>query len=936
MNHTDESAIAALKRSRILIAIAICCCLAALGMGFAALNGAFQENKGLAAALMATFVMLALLLGAFGASQRSAARMKGWVPVKELDIEAVQARTRYLEAALGEKSKGVASQSEQAEPAAEETAKEQVRTEGAEPADKPAAKEDVAEDGAEPAAETSPKEDGAGPAAEESEIEAFKGASQQSPDMTDEEMLIAAAEALLAEAASGEGRPEDAAEENEQGMLSDEVFKQLAGMSPYMRTDDLDEGDDVKSTIRTRRIARERIATVDKMVARAEDVIAVSRDIANSQTQDPAFETLAALLRGNPILEMAEPPQVRPIKLTRNSRYWMSGPSANEPEEIFDALLSLEAAYNINQDVQSMMGRKPEMERKSDIRRRIIAVLTETSIRKLNTESKFDYLPCAYAGTPENEICSDWALRAGIATTAENAALPFRISFDMMTNAAEGVALILLEIPRPDCFRFVAQTEEERAEFARDYALRSAVFMARAAFGTKFGGSLKKAVVCCHPHGDPRTLLSVEATPESMPRLKSLTGYMAPIPEPVDCPAIRMSCENGWLDPVEPHLLPGNDALDPLRYIQLAEASTRKCGKLLAKATGAKLECDLGTRAEAPMEQAWLGLGNLGDTVESAVAAIMIISDEAESQDVRDGCDRVMRALVEGSVEPNRLDQLTRIFKGVDELEETLAFGLRAYTSQSPSDMERAISLLSAQLDPQTQISLLDDTEAVFRYFHSIPDRIHYNLTTDDPRKVSLVPHNYYSANEMAAYLLCQVGRPEEAEPFAREIRRIAPYAPASATILARVFERQERIMEAIELVNEAILHATTVHDAALCYYRMAYLQWRMGREDLANASYRLTVALHTEISKQARKELDELLASDDKLKELSPTGACKKLAEAGVRIWDLEGFRYKMAQAAILCADQQLYPAASQLTLSLLEFQKDDAITDVYRSFSV
>ena len=116
----------------------------------------------------------------------------------------------------------------------------------------------------------------------------------------------------------------------------------------------------------------------------------------------------------------------------------------------------------------------------------------------------------------------------------------------------------------------------------------------------------------------------------------------------------------------------------------------------------------------------------------------------------------------------------------------------------------------------------------------------------------------------------------------------------------------------------------------------MAYLQWRTGREDLANASYRLTVALNTEISKQARQELDELLASNDDLSELSPTAACKKLAEAGMRIWDLEGFRDKMAQAAILCADQQLFTAASQLTLSLLEFQKDDAVTDVYRSFSV
>lgn len=936
MNHMDEAAIAALKRSRILIAAAIGCCIAALAMGFAAIGGALQENRGLAAALMATFAMLALIFGAFGASQRSSARMKGWIPAREMDIDAVQARTRYLEAALSAASYPSAPL---AAKAPEEAAGETATDEGGS-SERPAGEPDAQDRKERRGNGEEPPENGTAEHRDEEpkgEPEAFKGAPQDAEGMTEEEMVIAAAEALLAQATSAEGSPEEDEAEDGQGMLTDEMFKQLAGVSPFMRPDELaGEEESVNSTIRSRRIARERIETVDKMVARAEDIIAVSRDIANSQTQDPAFETLAALLRGNPILDASEPVPVRPIKLTRNNRYWMSSPAASASEHVFDALLSLEAAYNINQDVQTMLGRKPDMERKCDIRRRIISVLTETSSFKLNPRSKFDYLPCAYGETPEEEVCSDWALRADIAAMAENAGLPFRISFDMMTNAEEGVALILLEIPRPECFGFIGRTEEEKAGFARDYALRSAVFMARAAFGSSFGGTLRKAVVCCHPHNDARTLLSIEATPESMPRLKGITGFMAPIPLPVDCPAIRMDCAEGWLDPIEPHLLPGSDSLDPLRYIQLAESSTRKCGDLLAKATGAKLECDLGTRAEAPMDQAWMGLGSLGSTVESAVAAVMVLSDEAETQEVREGCDRVMRALVEGSVEPDRMDLLTKVFKGSGELEEALAFGLKAYTSQSGADMERAISRLSAQLDPQMQISLLDDTETVFRYFHSIPDRIHYNLTTDDARKVSLVPHSYYSANEMAAYLLCQVGRPEEAEPYAREIRRIAPYAPASATILARVLERQERVMEAIDLVNESILHATTVHDAALCYYRMAYLQWRMGREDLANAAYRLTVALHTEISKQARKELDELLASDDKLCELSPTQACKKLAEAGVRVWDLEGFRDKMAQAAILCADQQLYPAAAQLTLSLLEFQKDDAITDVYRSFSV
>ena len=949
MNHLDESARKAIARSRILIALAACCCIAALGMGFAAIAGTFSQNAGLAAACMALLVMAALLCGALGATQRSAARMKGWAPARE---RTAGAGAGAIAGAGIPKPEGAAQATpcsddagEQADPMPEAqacNADTDAPDSGQAPDHAPEAADAPTEAEGEPSQPESAAEQPAGDDGSHGPEEpiAYKAASDSAAEaeMTEGEMLVAAAEALLEEAASRTGAGHDGENpEEEAAMLSDEIFMELAGTSPFMRKDDEDGADaSPQSTIRTRRIAKERILTVDKMLSRAEDAIAVSRDIARSSTQDPAFAGLASMLRASGILETKGLPQVHPIKLTRNDRYWMGSSSAGIPQQVFDALLSLEAIFNINQDIQTMLGKKPDMEHQTDTRKRIIAVLSETSSRDVDFQSKIDYLPCAYAGCDPQDVCSDWALRYGIATAAENAKLPFRITFDMMTNAREGAALVLLEIPRPACFGFVGRTPGEMESFARDYAIRSAVFMARAAFKVGFGGQLKRVVVCCHPHDDARTLLSVEATPENLSQLMHITGSLAPIPVPANCPSIRLSCEHDWLEPVEPHMLPGDDALGALRYIQLAESSTEECSAMLSQATGARLECDLGTRAEAPMEQAWMGLGKLGDTVESAVSAIKVISDEAETQDVREGCDRAMRALVEGTVEPDRLDLITRIYRGEGELERALEFGLRAYTSQSLPDMERAVSQLTGLLDAQTQISLMDDTETAFRYFHSIPDRIHYNLTTQDPRKVSLVPHSYYSANEMTAYLLCQIGRAQDAEPFAREIRRIAPFAPASATILARVLERQGKVLEAIEVVNEALLHATTVHDAALCYYRMAYLQWRTGREDLANAAYRLTVALHTEISKQARQELDELLASNDDLSELSPTAACKKLAEAGMRIWDLEGFRDKMAQAAILCADQQLFTAASQLTLSLLEFQKDDAVTDVYRSFSV
>ena len=228
---------------------------------------------------------------------------------------------------------------------------------------------------------------------------------------------------------------------------------------------------------------------------------------------------------------------------------------------------------------------------------------------------------------------------------------------------------------------------------------------------------------------------------------------------------------------------------------------------------------------------------------------------------------------------------------------------------------------------------MMDDTEHIYRFFPSCADRLFFNLTNSDTREIRLVPRLYYSANELAAHLLCLLERPDEAEQFANEVIRIAPLSANAAVTKARVLEYQSKVFEAANFMNEALTKAATVHDAALCYYRMAYLQWKLGKNQLALAHYRMALELRCEISAQAAREMQELLAANPDLHAPDYDEACKALEQAGQKLWNLDDHRNELARAAVLCTDNNLFPCAAQLTMCLLEYKQDDAVASVFKS---
>jgi tetratricopeptide (TPR) repeat protein len=178
--------------------------------------------------------------------------------------------------------------------------------------------------------------------------------------------------------------------------------------------------------------------------------------------------------------------------------------------------------------------------------------------------------------------------------------------------------------------------------------------------------------------------------------------------------------------------------------------------------------------------------------------------------------------------------------------------------------------------------------------------------------------------------------RGEEALAHADELVRIAPATPDAALVRVRVLENMSRTYDAADLLEEAITRCSTSRDLAICFYRLAYMEWKRGRSDLSVACYERSIALGTPLMEQAKDELADLLESDPSLKHLSEEEAIAVLKEAGIPVGDPEALRMMAARAAIAATDSNLFGVAASLTGTLIDARRDDVLVDIYHSLRV
>ena len=163
---------------------------------------------------------------------------------------------------------------------------------------------------------------------------------------------------------------------------------------------------------------------------------------------------------------------------------------------------------------------------------------------------------------------------------------------------------------------------------------------------------------------------------------------------------------------------------------------------------------------------------------------------------------------------------------------------------------------------------------------------------------------------------------------------RIAPATPDAALCKVRCLEEQTRIFEAADLLSDAIAYSATARDMSICFYRLAFMEWKLGRGDLSVACYQRAIDLHGEIAGQARQELRDLIeAEGPKLALLDDERVVPTLEEGGLPAGPVGALRVELRDAVAACADAGIFSVARPLTGALLELCRDDALVGMHRS---
>lgn len=676
------------------------------------------------------------------------------------------------------------------------------------------------------------------------------------------------------------------------------------------------------------RARRDGGADLERMLLHADDALLALLDLMEHGDAGD-YGPLPALLGRTALASWDGPRPVRAFRLRRNGRWWLRPASGELSERAYDELLSIEATLNVCDELRAR--RWPE---KMTETWRVTQVLSEVADLRPH-EGEGAVLERALLDGVDAD--GEWGCRVRLANDVEDLPAPFRVEAAFRANLPAGVVGLGVTVPRPACFTMVGP--ERRVAWARAYALRVSLLLARRAFASS--PRVSRVAVNCHEHGSDATVLSLDLARRDLDRLLAAArgaGLVdAGLPEDA---CLRVSLDAAsWLGPVEPFLELGGQELCPAARYRDPGLDEAPCGQAVWRACGAGRVRDLGIMERSVRADAWEEVaGELGDTTQQAVSRLVALRDATDRATVAEACERACRALVEGTVDATDRRGLAEVFVNGHALGVAARRARRALAGRpTPDELERALAALEAELSPVTGAgAYLDGPDRVFRYFNSVPERVAYNLANrEDPREIELVPDEYYVAHSCAARMLGALGRHEEALAHAEELVRVAPATPDAALCKVRCLEDLSRIFEAADLLAQAIRISSTAQDMAICFYRLAFMEWKLGRSDLSVACYQRAISLHESVAEQARRELGDLLEGQPGLRRLDDDEVLPALVAGGVPTGAVDELRRRTRDAVAACTDAGLLGVARPLAGALLELCRDDALVGVYRSLS-
>ena len=639
-------------------------------------------------------------------------------------------------------------------------------------------------------------------------------------------------------------------------------------------------------------------STLEKILLRSNNVIAALKDlVANNQIAEAGLQEM--LMRSKN-LENTNLPKGDVHKLDRTGRWWFNANTIECAPEEYDAFIATEAILNISQDVEAL---KNTHASETDLQ------LVRTSLSQVASlmpkSASLSEQVAPFSGNADGS--SDWMKRLWFANYVENTPFPFRMVYNFSYNPQLDILVFEFFVARPRCFSFLSAEKAEQIAAARAYALRTSLCIARIALQ-----SCKISRVCINGslRGEERIVLSMDLNEAALARLlptaanTQIDGNSFP-----QDPALRVSFDSeGWFSEVEPFM---KQTVSDLGY---SEASRRI---RLWNTTLNNIPKDAST-ADA------VGKFEEAKTSTSDIFAI-------------EGFDRVIHGLVEGTIDFSDRRSMAEKFLFGSPLQKTLQSINNIMDGEpDPDALEKTLAELESQVSPTLDMGLyLDDSDSIYRYFDSLSERVAYNLAfPNEPRKLVLIPDTYFMSLARMARAYNLLEQPEKAERYAQEAHRISPLGVDATLLLVRTLEDQSKVFEAAKLLKDLIEHLFSASDVALVYYRLAYMEWKLGRSDLCAACYQMAIIIGGSVAQPAKEELEDLLKADASVKKLdTPQEVFSFLKQNGVPVFDQKAVFNKAVAIGSACVNDGIYCVGQNMLKNCLEITFDDAAAKVESS---
>lgn len=554
-------------------------------------------------------------------------------------------------------------------------------------------------------------------------------------------------------------------------------------------------------------------------------------------------------------------------------------------------------------------------------------------------------LNVSHVGHPSMyDNAGEWHVRHAIAEGIESFRLPQRLSAQFRLNLMSGdVAFVAKYVPAAafprsvwsdELGRIVMASYEMREQAASTYAMRIALLLALHAFQC----SQRLCHACVAIVIDTPTrhacVLSGDIARDALDSFDLTTSFDA---EQV-CRALglHMNLVNGILQEIPQTFSLESERFCPRVRYESVDTSTRILPRFESEILGAHRVCDLAINEHAHRSKVAQDVAReLTSSTQHNVHAILDYTSNNPDATVQCAGIRTVSHILDGSLSEADALAFSNEFTFGDTLTRSCEQAITILRKHRHP--EEAVRVLTDALAPLDALDVYRDTDTVvWRDFMSYIDRVLYNrLEQHDEREIRLVPDAYYNAQLLMTTALLYSKRTEQALGFARRAQELDPLDMSGALRVVRCLELLDKRQEAADVLKEQLKRAFDLEGVGVCYYRLAFMHWRLGQNNVADACYQKAIVSRASCAQAAVLEL-QTMRSTMSFEGVHPRDVDHVLTQAGIALAPTEQTIMALAEAAQAATDAEIFPVARNCASLLGALSGDDVMRSIAASFEL